>query len=473
MKTLILILFIWSCCDDLYAQRTFSRIIDEDNLHLQSVRDVVWFDSLVHLSCQKLKSNKLRSKLVMTDTEGKIMNMIDNDDITFFRSGLANEEQSLYVAAQNIPVIEHQVHNNQYDFNSLATIKLIQRLILDHNNPSNHQKFGPLIWIEGIGSPNGLLYYYDWLNGSKTDLLCYFDREKKRFTTTQDQNCQALIKSSDFYKVIAPQHTWYTVQFSSFGPEQVYNRYGLTEDSIMIGDHFYFPLLVSADSLGNNWIETKKYLRELGGKLWLYDSNSGKETLILDMTLEVGATFNYAVNDQEVITLFVKENSFITLEDGLPRKVLKLSCSENQAASITWIEGIGNVNNLFDLGKVCVFDGLPELLNCFYNKEQQVYFRPDTDVCWKKSVNVTEYSSLFVKIYPNPGNEILHIKVDNDMSANPIQVQILDGMGKLMYTHPVLSNEIIVDTSALQAGMYLIKCVDPTGKIYYSKWIKE
>jgi hypothetical protein len=55
-----------------------------------------------------------------------------------------------------------------------------KRLTLKFENEDYQKNYGNLIWIEGIGSPNGLFYFYDWIKGTKTSINCYYDRGTKR-----------------------------------------------------------------------------------------------------------------------------------------------------------------------------------------------------------------------------------------------------------------------------------------------------
>lgn len=69
-----------------------------------------------------------------------------------------------------------------------------KRIVLRHQDPDNQKKYGDLTWIEGIGSTNGLIYFLDWQNGTKTTLNCYFDRDKKRYG--QAPNCEDVYTST-------------------------------------------------------------------------------------------------------------------------------------------------------------------------------------------------------------------------------------------------------------------------------------
>ena len=61
-----------------------------------------------------------------------------------------------------------------------------KRIVLRHEKQEDHEAYGLLTWIEGIGAENGLLYFLDWRNKTKTSLNCYYDRDKKRYGEAPD-----------------------------------------------------------------------------------------------------------------------------------------------------------------------------------------------------------------------------------------------------------------------------------------------
>lgn len=63
-------------------------------------------------------------------------------------------------------------------------------IILKHENQADHEAYGLLKWIEGIGAENGMLYFLDWRNKTKTSLNCYYDRDQKRYGSAPD--CEAI-----------------------------------------------------------------------------------------------------------------------------------------------------------------------------------------------------------------------------------------------------------------------------------------
>lgn len=71
-----------------------------------------------------------------------------------------------------------------------------KRITLRHNDETFHQTHGDLVWVEGIGNINGSFFYQDdWKSGQTTELLCYFDRDQKRYYSPNSVDC--LLSSTD------------------------------------------------------------------------------------------------------------------------------------------------------------------------------------------------------------------------------------------------------------------------------------
>lgn len=71
-----------------------------------------------------------------------------------------------------------------------------KRITLRHDDEKFHQTHGDLVWVEGIGNINGSFFYQDdWKSGQTTELLCYFDRDQKRYYSPNSVDC--LLSSTD------------------------------------------------------------------------------------------------------------------------------------------------------------------------------------------------------------------------------------------------------------------------------------
>lgn len=201
---------------------------------------------------------------------------------------------------------------------------------------------------------------------------------------------------SSFAKVLNPSHIWYTVYSSGFTGEVSYGRHSIGEDSVLIGDHYYHRILYSQDSIGSNWQITQKYARELDGKLWLLDSLiSNDEVLTMDMNLEPGDIFEIHNGED---TLYVISTKIINDFTGQLRKVVELSCQQDQEPNIFWIEGVGPVQGVFDaaLG-YCYIDFGYNNLTCFYDNNTLVWKNENIGSCWEEPIPPVSYSD----IHPN------------------------------------------------------------------------
>ena len=352
--------------------------------------------------------------------------------------------------------------------------KLRKRIILHHDNEANHRKFGPLTWIEGIGSPNGLIYYYDWINETKTDLLCYFDRGKKRYSITDAPNCDALTRNTDFAKVINPNNVWYTSQSYAFSPNTSYDRFSFGVDSLLINDKYYFHLRTSIDSTGDTWTLTGKYAREENGVLWLFDTGqSGEEILIMDMNLTVGDTF-VVEDDLDPSTYHVSKTEVITDLAGMTRRVVELKCNkDDEFVRYRWIEGIGPDEGVFEANfEQCVIDGSSNFLNCFYTDDIQHYRTSFNLPCWMpREVNVSDVTLLLdINIYPNPGFDQVIIEMEDNKD---FFYQVFNITGQAISSGNIMNDtKFTISATDWQSGMYIIRINDVKGNYFVGKWVK-
>jgi len=215
--------------------------------------------------------------------------------------------------------------------------------------------------------------------------LCYFTNEVVANSPSTT--------FSSFAKVLSPDHVWYTVSFDVWRGGVYYGRRKITDDSILIGNHYYHKILYSQDSIGNNWTQTHKYTRELDGKLWVLDSVINyEEVLVMDMNLEVGDRFGINQGDD---TLYVISTKILNDFAGRLRKVVELSCQPDEAAFITWIEGIGPLRDIFEAAMgYCYVDFGFNTLTCFYTNDVQVWVRENSLSCWEEPILPVSFSDI-------------------------------------------------------------------------------
>ncbi len=108
-------------------------------------------------------------------------------------------------------------------------------------------------------------------------------------------------------------------------------------------------------------------------------------------------------------------------------------------------------------------------------------YRQDTpyDYCNPEIVVVTGTEPTFkdaisgVKIYPNPGDDYLHINVSEDMLL-PLRYELSTVSGqRIMTGYHGTSALLSVETHHLSPGMYIFRLMDKSGKVWQCKWVKD
>jgi len=184
----------------------------------------------------------------------------------------------------------HDTFTLPYDYGKAIIVKvdsitlisgyLRKRMVLQHLNAANQAKYGDLIWIEGIGSPNGILYYNDWKQGTKTELTCYYDRDEKRYSSTDDPDCRKPI-------LVSPE-------FTTYGPYCVGSEAGVLPQ-------------MSSNTLpiSGKWSPESINTKTSGTYNYLFTPNDGQNADTTSMLIEIidkilpefDVKTNYNVND--------------------------------------------------------------------------------------------------------------------------------------------------------------------------------
>lgn len=87
------------------------------------------------------------------------------------------------------------------------------------------------------------------------------------------------------------------------------------------------------------------------------------------------------------------------------------------------------------------------------------------------SVNNIALNSSGIKVYPNPANTNFSLALNN---MNTVNIKIYTVLGKLIYNKTTSQKSIqIENNSTFKSGVYLIKVIDDTQKVHYSKLVIE
>ena len=89
----------------------------------------------------------------------------------------------------------------------------------------------------------------------------------------------------------------------------------------------------------------------------------------------------------------------------------------------------------------------------------------------KNSINTKEYSApLPIKIYPNPGNDLLNIETNIELTEATID--FYDLLGKRVFTSSLKTNEKTIDTHLWKSGVYFYQISSQRKIVSSGKWIK-
>lgn len=89
--------------------------------------------------------------------------------------------------------------------------------------------------------------------------------------------------------------------------------------------------------------------------------------------------------------------------------------------------------------------------------------------CAATGIDYQNYRNSFVQLFPNPGNDILNLKSDKQIS----RVEVFNLQGQNVKSLNTESKEVSVVTSELQSGLYFVKAFLANGKILTEKLIIE
>lgn len=331
-----------------------------------------------------------------------------------------------------------------------------KRIILKHDNPLNQNKYGDLVWIEGIGSPNGLFYFYDWINSTKTSLNCYYDRDMKRWG--ESEGCQEIANSN--CSLVNSDHKW-IVDYYPFIPIPISHDiriYMFSTELFDFNGNQYKNLQYVAKSTGLK-INTNAYYREVNNIVYKLENNV--ERIVYNFNLQVGDSI---VNDPNIshTPLYVTNIDTIVFEDNKPRKRLTLNCKDENK-DYYWVECIGGFPETFNEGICTILDSDQLNLRCFFEDNFQVYQGNNIEDCLITSTEDIK-SDLSVRIYPNPTNYYISVKVNNKID----QIKVFNSFGQIVKVEKSIG---VIDLSNLIEGIYILE-IESENKKFVKKIVK-
>lgn len=231
----------------------------------------------------------------------------------------------------------------------------------------------------------------------------------------------------------------------------------------LIGNTIYKEVQSKNDTTSNNWT-TINYIREDSLKR-VYLGTGVNEKLHYDFNLMIGDTFEI----ESQCRLVVSEIDSIEINSGEKRKRIYLAPIDNAFEFSFWIEGIGSPFGLLVNHEWahCATD-YGHNLTCFLNNGEVLYPQTSGD-CWITPIN--ELENIFdIKVFPNPFKEKLIISQLDKIDLKSIS--IFSSQGSKIKEIQVSKENIKINTSTFENGVYFLCLISKEGKIYSKKLIK-
>ena len=219
-----------------------------------------------------------------------------------------------------------------------------------------------------------------------------------------------------------------------------------------IGNYVYKKLILNSTA-GFPVFPIPIAAREDSSKKVYFYSNSA-ESLYYDFSLNVGDTFAFGNPPSCNFQLYVDSVDTIILLNGEPRRRLYLS---NFWAE-TWIEGIGSLYGLLNVGVYfCSADVYPEL-NCFKETDTLKYQNLNYNSCYINTFigSINRINNNW-SVYPNPFNDYSILDLNNSILKNgTLKLFNLQGsLKRIVYN--LNGDHIKIEKLNLETGAYFFE----------------
>ena len=262
---------------------------------------------------------------------------------------------------------------------------------------------------------------------------------------------------------------------------------GHRDDTATIGGNVYFR---SESPYALN-LPVELFLREdtVGGRLFMRTSRDDNfpEYLICDLSLSQGDTFFlpcvfiYWPLWSDTLRLVVDSVRFVS-----GKKVIDLSLLDNSDyraffynedysdyysqynVTLRFMEGVGPIYGIYPTTNPYL-----GLLLCLHKDDTLYYMTHEDFGCFQSDIwDVPDYPKSSMIVYPNPVGQIITIDFTEDMEVDGT-VLIRDIAGRVCKYFHVAGNHVVLNTSFLLPGVYLLTYLDAENRKITKKIVKQ
>ena len=182
------------------------------------------------------------------------------------------------------------------------------------------------------------------------------------------------------------------------------------------------------------------------------------------ITIEDGAFFGTPMLEQISIpasVTFIGRKAFQTIP-GLPGglKVLDIYCEVPPTIFVNGQYTFNVTDSIYvrvPCGKTAAYQSAPR-----WNSYSNFIYEECVDV---EDLNLVEF-----KVYPNPVDDVLYVKMDNGMEI--MNIVLYDLQGRIIYSQNS-SNSMTLNVKHIPAGVYMLRVTDKNKQDYWQKIIKR
>lgn len=264
--------------------------------------------------------------------------------------------------------------------------------------------------------------------------------------------------------LVAEGNQWNTVNWPTFGPNTSSFRQKIGEDTLL-DNTVYHKVYSSNKEFGSDWKFYGDYLRQdtLTNRVY-YKDNKDDEVLLYDFNMGLNDTFTVSDYSGVLCQQTVTQIDTILLNNGEPRKRLKLANIDYPSDTHYWIEGLGSTFALIHYFVFCLED-IPLELLCFYANGELLYPHAPQS-CFITSTEIPSSPPPY-SVQPNPFTSTFTIQSESILFNRFVLYNLI---GERMTEGQINQPSHQVECTHLPSGTYLLSLTDEHG-LQYSRWM--
>jgi len=221
-------------------------------------------------------------------------------------------------------------------------------------------------------------------------------------------------------------------------------------------------------------------LREENQKVFFIPKNIFTESILYDFSVESGNRVQFTDKGGIAWDWYAQVDN-VEINGAMKKRIQLSETSESNFIFDTWIEGVGSLHGLLNVGMPP--NGGGRQLLCVSEKENIIYQNTNFGKCYYGSEDLKAVGDILglPVITGLQSTQDNHISIE--ISKNGIiifakdkvlsQIEIFNMSGQKVYAIKTTSNPIVINTDFLSRGVYFAKIKEGDSQFYNFKFIKR